>query len=160
VEGGCLRARAFPDNIGASTDAGQRPLPRWRCLRRPFGDWAGEHGLGGGPDSQPAAYGPSNQQRWSTKRPMPTGAMPHRQTILMNRAIWPSGLSATQRVSCRAKPACLPTSRSIPREIREGAALMFYPEVNAHPTKVDCRSATPAFNGCRCWCARFFPPAG
>ncbi|NQV10187.1 MAG: FdhF/YdeP family oxidoreductase [Cyanobacteria bacterium] len=73
--------------------------------------------------------------------------MPHRQTILMNRGdLARSGLGAHQRVSVQGEAGRLEAIEIIPGEIREGAALMFYPEVNAiiRPP-VDARSGTPAF---------------
>ncbi len=73
--------------------------------------------------------------------------MPHRQTILMNRAdLARSGLSAHQRVTVQGEAGTLEGIEIIPGEIREGAALMFYPEVNAIiQAPVDPRSGTPAF---------------
>jgi anaerobic selenocysteine-containing dehydrogenase len=73
--------------------------------------------------------------------------MPHRQTILMNRAdLARSGLKAHQRVTVQGEAGTLEGIEIIPGEIREGAALMFYPEVNAIiRAPVDPRSGTPAF---------------
>ncbi|MDM7937262.1 MAG: FdhF/YdeP family oxidoreductase [Cyanobium sp. CZS 48M] len=74
-------------------------------------------------------------------------AMPHRQTILMNRAdLARTGLAAHQRVTVQGEAGRLEEIEIIPGEIREGAALMFYPEVNAIiRAPVDPRSGTPAF---------------
>ncbi|APD49372.1 oxidoreductase [Synechococcus sp. SynAce01] len=88
--------------------------------------------------------------------------MPHRQTILMNRGdLARSGLSAHQRVSVQGEAGVLTNIEIIPGEIREGAALMFYPEVNAIiRTKVDARSGTPAFKRVPVLVRGAFPPAG
>ncbi|MCP9773280.1 FdhF/YdeP family oxidoreductase [Synechococcus sp. Tobar12-5m-g] len=74
-------------------------------------------------------------------------AMPHRQTILMNRTdLARSGLAAHQQVTVQGEAGRLEGIEIIPGEIREGAALMFYPEVNAIiRVPVDRRSGTPAF---------------
>ncbi len=57
--------------------------------------------------------------------------MPHRNTILMNRGdLARSGLEAHQRVTVQGEAGALEAVEIIPGEIREGAALMFYPEVN------------------------------
>lgn len=73
--------------------------------------------------------------------------MPHRNTILMNRAdLKRSGLGAHQRVTVQGEAGVLENVEIIPGEIREGAALMFYPEVNAIlRARIDPRSGTPAF---------------
>jgi molybdopterin-dependent oxidoreductase alpha subunit len=73
--------------------------------------------------------------------------MPHRQTILMNRSdLRRAGLAAHQRVSVQGEAGVLENIEVIPGEIREGAALMFYPEVNAIiRAPVDPRCGTPAF---------------
>jgi molybdopterin-dependent oxidoreductase alpha subunit len=73
--------------------------------------------------------------------------MPHRNTILMNRAdIARAGWVAHQRVTVQGEAGALENVEIIPGEIREGAALMFYPEVNAIIRAViDSRSGTPAF---------------
>ncbi len=73
--------------------------------------------------------------------------MPHRQTILMNRAdLARSGLAAHQRVTVQGEAGQLEGIEIIPGEIREGAALMFYPEVNAIiRAPADPRSGTPGF---------------
>jgi anaerobic selenocysteine-containing dehydrogenase len=73
--------------------------------------------------------------------------MPHRNTILMNRAdLARAGLVAHQRVTVQGEAGALENVEIIPGEIREGAALMFYPEVNAIIRAViDSRSGTPAF---------------
>ena len=73
--------------------------------------------------------------------------MPHRNTILMNRAdLARAGWVAHQRVTVQGEAGALENVEIIPGEIREGAALMFYPEVNAIIRAViDSRSGTPAF---------------
>ncbi|MBE9153794.1 FdhF/YdeP family oxidoreductase [Cyanobium sp. LEGE 06113] len=73
--------------------------------------------------------------------------MPHRNTILMNRGdLARAGLEAHQRVTVQGEAGSLEAVEIIPGEIREGAALMFYPEVNVLMTpRVDPRSGTPAF---------------
>jgi molybdopterin-dependent oxidoreductase alpha subunit len=74
-------------------------------------------------------------------------AMPHRNTILMNRAdLARAGLVAHQRVTVHGEAGVLENVEIIPGEIRAGAALMFYPEVNAiFKAVIDSRSGTPAF---------------
>ena len=73
--------------------------------------------------------------------------MPHRNTILMNRAdLARAGFTAHQRVTVQGEAGELNNVEIIPGEIRSGAALMFYPEVNAIIRAViDSRSGTPAF---------------
>jgi anaerobic selenocysteine-containing dehydrogenase len=73
--------------------------------------------------------------------------MPHRNTILMNRAdIARAGFRAHQRVTVQGEAGELQNVEIIPGEIRAGAALMFYPEVNAiFKAVIDSRSGTPAF---------------
>ncbi|KEF42028.1 MAG: oxidoreductase [Cyanobium sp. CACIAM 14] len=73
--------------------------------------------------------------------------MPHRQTILMNRAdIRRAGLAPHQRVGVQGEAGTLADIEIIPGDIREGAALMFYPEVNAIiRAPADLRCGTPAF---------------
>jgi len=73
--------------------------------------------------------------------------MPHRHTILMNRTdLRRAGLHAHQRVSVQGEAGVLANIEVIPGEIREGAALMFYPEVNAIiRAPVDPRCGTPAY---------------
>ena len=73
--------------------------------------------------------------------------MPHRQTILMNPAdLAASGLAAHQRVCVQGDAGRLEGIEVIPGSIRQGAALMFYPEANVlmHAT-IDPDSGTPAF---------------
>jgi molybdopterin-dependent oxidoreductase alpha subunit len=73
--------------------------------------------------------------------------MPHRQTILMNPAdISASGLEAHQRVCVQGEAGRLEGIEVIPGSIRQGAALMFYPEANGlmHAV-IDEESGTPAF---------------
>ncbi|WP_216906413.1 FdhF/YdeP family oxidoreductase [Synechococcus sp. CCY 0621] len=73
--------------------------------------------------------------------------MPHRHTILMNRAdLRRCGLAAHQRVTVQGEAGALEDVEIIPGEIREGAALMFYPEVNVlMKAVIDPRCGTPAF---------------
>jgi anaerobic selenocysteine-containing dehydrogenase len=73
--------------------------------------------------------------------------MPHRHTILMNRAdLRRCGLAAHQRVTVQGEAGALEGVEIIPGEIREGAALMFYPEVNViMKAVIDPRCGTPAF---------------
>lgn len=73
--------------------------------------------------------------------------MPHRNTILMNRAdLAASGLRAHQRVRVQGEAGHLENVEIIPGEIRAGAALMFYPEANVLMHAVcDPQSGTPAF---------------
>jgi len=73
--------------------------------------------------------------------------MPHRNTILMNRAdIARAGFTAHQRVTVQGEAGAMKNVEIIPGEIRSGAALMFYPEVNAiFKAVIDSRSGTPAF---------------
>jgi anaerobic selenocysteine-containing dehydrogenase len=73
--------------------------------------------------------------------------MPHRHTILMNRAdLRRAGLVAHQLVDVHGEAGLLANIEVIPGEIREGAALMFYPEVNAIiRAPVDPRCGTPAY---------------
>jgi molybdopterin-dependent oxidoreductase alpha subunit len=73
--------------------------------------------------------------------------MPHRNTILMNRAdLARAGFTAHQRVTVQGEAGELENVEIIPGEIRAGAALMFYPEVNTIiRAPVDPRSGTPAF---------------
>jgi len=73
--------------------------------------------------------------------------MPHRNTILMNRTdIARAGFTAHQRVTVQGEAGKLENVEIIPGEIRSGAALMFYPEVNAiFKAVIDSRSGTPAF---------------
>ncbi len=59
--------------------------------------------------------------------------MPHSNTILMNRAdMARAGFSAHQRVTVQGEAGELQNLEIISGEIRSGAALMFYPEVNGH----------------------------
>jgi len=59
--------------------------------------------------------------------------MPHSNTILMNRAdIDRAGFRAHQRVTVQGEAGALQNVEIVPGEIRSGAALMFYPEVNGH----------------------------
>ncbi|WP_404788145.1 FdhF/YdeP family oxidoreductase [Altericista sp. CCNU0014] len=73
--------------------------------------------------------------------------MPHRNCILMNAAdARKAGLSEHQRVAVRGDRAQLDDVEIIYGQIREGAALMFYPEVNAiFKARVDEKSGIPAY---------------
>ena len=73
--------------------------------------------------------------------------IPHRNTILMNRAdITRAGFRAHQKVTAQEEAGELQNVEIISGEIRAGAALMFYPEVNAiFKAVIDSRSGTPAF---------------
>jgi molybdopterin-dependent oxidoreductase alpha subunit len=73
--------------------------------------------------------------------------MPHRQTILMNRAdLRRAGLEPHQRVRVHGEAGVLENIEVIPGEIRAGAALMFYPEVNAIiRAPADPRCGTPSY---------------
>lgn len=73
--------------------------------------------------------------------------MPHRNTIMMNRGdLARCGLRAHQRVTVQGEAGALSDVEVIPGEIRAGAGLMFYPEVNAiFRAAIDHRSGTPAF---------------
>lgn len=73
--------------------------------------------------------------------------MPHRHCILMNRDDAESvGLQEHQRVTVKGNASQLDNIEIIYGEVRPGAALMFYPEVNVifnPPTESRC--GTPAF---------------
>ncbi|MEN9860575.1 MAG: hypothetical protein RLZZ515_1057, partial [Cyanobacteriota bacterium] len=57
--------------------------------------------------------------------------MPHRQCILMNRRdIVRAGLRAHQRVAVQGEAGVMEGIEIIPGAVKEGAGLMFYPEVN------------------------------
>jgi molybdopterin-dependent oxidoreductase alpha subunit len=73
--------------------------------------------------------------------------MPHRNCILMNAAdAEKAGLVEHQRVVVRGDRAQLDHVEIIYGQIREGAALMFYPEVNAiFKARVDEKSGIPAY---------------
>ena len=73
--------------------------------------------------------------------------IPHRNCILMNRADGESvGLKANQRVTVQADAGKLEDVEVIYGAVRQGAALMFYPEVNAiFKAQTETRSGTPAF---------------
>ena len=73
--------------------------------------------------------------------------MPHRQTILMHPAdIAASGLVAHQSVTVQGEAGTLTGIEVIHGSIRQGAALMFYPEANVLMRAViDTESGTPAF---------------
>jgi hypothetical protein len=65
----------------------------------------------------------------------------------MNRAdIARAGFREHKRVTVQGVAGALQSMEIIPGEIRSGAALMFYPEVNAiFKAVIDSRSGTPAF---------------
>ena len=73
--------------------------------------------------------------------------MPHRNCILMNQAdAERTGLSEHQQVTVQGDAGQLKDVEVIYGSIREGAALMFYPEVNVlFKAKIDQRSGTPAY---------------
>jgi molybdopterin-dependent oxidoreductase alpha subunit len=73
--------------------------------------------------------------------------MPHRNCILMNAEDLASvGLQPHQRVTVRGNAGELEQVEIICGSVRRGAAMMFYPEVNAiFQANVDPRSGTPAF---------------
>ncbi|HEY9608906.1 FdhF/YdeP family oxidoreductase [Allocoleopsis sp.] len=73
--------------------------------------------------------------------------MPHRNCILMNRADAESGgLREHQRVTVQADAGKLENVEVIYGAVRQGAALMFYPEVNAiFKARTETRSGTPAY---------------
>ncbi len=73
--------------------------------------------------------------------------MPHRNCILMNAAdAEKTGLAEHQRVTVKGDRAQLDHVEIIYGQIREGAALMFYPEVNAiFKARTDPKSGIPAY---------------
>jgi len=73
--------------------------------------------------------------------------MPHRNCILLNQTDAEAvGLTEHQRVTVRGDAGQLDNVEVIYGSIRQGAGLMFYPEVNAiFKAKIDPRSGTPAF---------------
>ena len=73
--------------------------------------------------------------------------MPHRSCILMNRLdAEKAGLQEHQRVSVKGNVGQLDNIEIIYGEVRSGAALMFYPEVNViFNAPVESRCGTPAF---------------
>lgn len=73
--------------------------------------------------------------------------MPHRNCILMNREDGEkAGFSEHQRVTVMGDAGKLENVEVIFGEIRSGAAMMFYPEVNViFKAKIDGRSGTPAY---------------
>ena len=73
--------------------------------------------------------------------------IPHRNCILMNRTDAESaGLQQHQRVTVQGNVGKMENVEVIYGAVREGAALMFYPEVNVifHP-EIEKRSGTPAY---------------
>jgi molybdopterin-dependent oxidoreductase alpha subunit len=73
--------------------------------------------------------------------------MPHRNCILMNRHDAESiGLKEHQRVTVQADAGKLTQVEVIYGAVRQGSALMFYPEVNViFKAQIEERSGTPAF---------------
>ena len=73
--------------------------------------------------------------------------IPHRHCILMNSAdAEGAGLLEHQRVTVRGNASQLDNIEIIYGEVRPGAAVMFYPEVNViFNASVDTRCGTPAF---------------
>jgi molybdopterin-dependent oxidoreductase alpha subunit len=73
--------------------------------------------------------------------------IPHRNCILMNQIdAETAGITEHQRVTVQADAGKLENVEVIFGAVRQGAALMFYPEVNAiFKAKIDCRCGTPGF---------------
>ncbi|HAJ58364.1 MAG TPA: oxidoreductase [Cyanobacteria bacterium UBA8543] len=73
--------------------------------------------------------------------------MPHRNCILMNRADAESvGWQEHQRVTVQGNAGKMENVELIYGAVRQGAALMFYPEVNViFKARVEKRSGTPAY---------------
>ncbi|WP_088894449.1 FdhF/YdeP family oxidoreductase [Leptolyngbya ohadii] len=73
--------------------------------------------------------------------------MPHRNCILMNRSdAEKAGFQEHQRVTVQGDAGKLENVEIIFGGIREGAAMMFYPEVNViFKAKIDPQSGTPAY---------------
>jgi anaerobic selenocysteine-containing dehydrogenase len=73
--------------------------------------------------------------------------MPHRNCILMNAEdVQAAGLREHQRVTVQSQAGKLNAVEIILGSIRRGAALMFYPEVNAIvKVPIDPRCGTPAY---------------
>jgi anaerobic selenocysteine-containing dehydrogenase len=73
--------------------------------------------------------------------------MPHRNCILVNRLDAEKiGLAAHDRVTVQGDAGKLANVEVIYGSVREGAALMFYPEVNVIFTaQTETRSGTPAY---------------
>jgi molybdopterin-dependent oxidoreductase alpha subunit len=73
--------------------------------------------------------------------------MPHRNCILMNRLDAEKiGLAAHDRVTVKGDAGKLEGVEVIYGSVREGAALMFYPEVNViFKARTETRSGTPAY---------------
>jgi len=73
--------------------------------------------------------------------------MPHRNCILMNPAdAQKAGLQEHQRVTVQGNVGQMEQVEVIYGEIREGSAMMFYPEVNAiFQVPIDERCGTPAY---------------
>jgi molybdopterin-dependent oxidoreductase alpha subunit len=73
--------------------------------------------------------------------------IPHRNCILMNRLdAEAAGLAAHQRITVQGDAGKMEDVEIIYGAVREGAALMFYPEVNAiFKARTEKRSGTPAY---------------
>lgn len=73
--------------------------------------------------------------------------MPHRNCILMHRDdAETAGFAEHQRITVQGNAGKLENVEVIFGDIRRGAAMMFYPEVNAiFQAKIDKRSGTPAY---------------
>jgi molybdopterin-dependent oxidoreductase alpha subunit len=73
--------------------------------------------------------------------------MPHRNCILMNREdAQKAGFGEHQRVTVQGDAGKLENVEIIFGDTRQGAAMMFYPEVNViFKAKIDMRSGTPAY---------------
>jgi molybdopterin-dependent oxidoreductase alpha subunit len=77
----------------------------------------------------------------------PYRGMPHRNCILMNRSdVKRAGLQEHQRVTVQGDAGKLEQVEIIYGDVREGSALMFYPEVNViFKARIDKRCGTPAY---------------
>lgn len=73
--------------------------------------------------------------------------IPHRNCILMNEIdAQTAGIEAHQKVTVRADAGEMQNVEVIFGAVRQGSALMFYPEVNAiFKARIDSRCGTPAF---------------
>jgi anaerobic selenocysteine-containing dehydrogenase len=73
--------------------------------------------------------------------------MPHRNCILINRIdVEKIGLTAHDLVTVQGDAGKLENVEIIYGAVREGAALMFYPEVNViFKARTEPRSGTPAY---------------
>ena len=90
-------------------------------------------------------YGQHNTVVYKTADPY--RGMPHRQTLLINPAdLQDSGFAAHQRVTVQGEAGAIEQIELIPGSIRQGTALMFFPEANVlMRASVDPACGTPAF---------------